>query len=943
MLKCSGTQPCSTCKALYSACVYSARGLDEQNGKTRNHSLAYSSSNSTNSMSRSNSFASLQQFISTIKSPVNGVDIPLVIKGDDALYQNDEEFQAKINTLHSSLNRLKSGTRQSSNITRLINQIERHLDDLITKWQPKINQEKLSRAQEKDSRSYETLLLKNKYTDKIHLTRYAIFSGSSSTFQSQNNKNNPLVDEMFGLYSPFQLFSFQGIGYSCQEFLKKSKLETISKEAKELIYLILRLFDMVFAHISEGKISVVHPLENYFKSKKINLPSNDMGLTYSSESNGGAFETKSLVTYLLNELPENFIQASSGIPLKSLLEMLGDNFAMFKIILNMYYALRTEFDKFMVDMTSTLKSSPTYVFSSEENERLLMYLKQEEIIKTLSYTYFNCTLYTFFSSLGNFDYLEELLRFISIKAWSRDHFSMGPILEFAIDKAIQTGLSRWEFYVGLDEEVAERRRKIWWSLFCKEKRLALKLGSPSKVNDSLVNCLLPKCFRDAGFLDSREFLENVNHVSRNSVFDSMDITNLAMYGEAASLLISSRCSEDILFSERYTSIRNSSQPPLVKIKLFEEIIVKVNEVKCQLLAVKNQTSRLLDIVLSSNQSVQELLPREEFDAAVSTTLLYEYIFVRIVSSVDNLEARLASKPYTQFQSAYVQNSYNEILASWRKMSSMLLNIKDNYTCSKFFFIYCTATVLVMNKSIDLSEKMTVEDIFSLLRICDKFRGFRIFTSNEQEKQISESVFFKEFCRSVSCIVLAARLAVLRYCKANKFAAETLIKEFQDRWPELAVVPGEVMNTKSKAYKYLLKPVEQSGFHLKVRKMLEANFNDSKNLEQKNHSESVGQLSSPNEDIALKDTKSNKGNAARTISSTRSASFNPSIDCLMNSNTNENTGFESDATYQAQEKMNPLELNTDFSSFNLGTLDEFVNTDMESLYNVLWSDLYPDAF
>ena len=32
-----------------------------------------------------------------------------------------------------------------------------------------------------------------------------------------------------------------------------------------------------------------------------------------------------------------------------------------------------------------------------------------------------------------------------------------------------------------------------------------------------------------------------------------------------------------------------------------------------------------------------------------------------------------------------------------------------------------------------------------------------------------------------------------------------------------------------------------------------------------------------------------------------------------------------------------------TSFNLGTLDEFVNNgDLEDLYSILWSDVYPDS-
>ncbi|CCF58937.1 hypothetical protein KAFR_0F03410 [Kazachstania africana CBS 2517] len=965
-LKCTGKQPCSTCEAYSCDCIYSEKTTKRKKRTTKKKPSVTNPNSFINALSnaplkleipQSNTFedgtpntyvpkSSTGSFSEITSLGTVDMLMPPIIKGDNALYEDDEDFQNELNSLETTFLQLKSlSSTPDDTILNILNELENKIKKLVDERKPQIDQNKVALYQNSSTKSLETNLLKNKYSDTIHLTRFAIFSGSKSEDQ-YTNPGQPLIDEMFGLYSPFQIFSFQGIGYSYQEHLKGCKVGSISKDVKETLYLVLRFFDMCFLRISENSFSITNPLENYLKMKNIPVSASN---TPSSTASTGIVENSSIASILINKLPQPFVLSNTGVSTDHLLSLLNDNYSMFRTLLDMYDKHKKTFDEYMIEMTSGEKLNCSYSFSNNETNTLLNFLDGEQLLLSLCYSYYNSTVHGFVSSDFQMSYLEELVRFISIEYWQQNYFAMDKVLSVALDKAMCAGLSRWEFYVGLDEQVAEKRRTLWWKLYYYEKVIASKRGIPSRINENVMNCLLPKNFRDAGFLDNREFIEKVTFVPRNAVFEKMSIKTIANYGELAILQIVSKFSNDVLFNERYTSIRNSSIPALAKVKLFKEVIEKFNEVILKFEAIKEQTSNLFEIATMSSDELRNFMTREEINTARTYSLIYEDSLAKLLSTIDNLEARLSCRPYTKFQMAYVKRNYEMILSCWKRINRIVLNFEDSYFCVKTLFFYGTISVFMVMKIEDYAVAMEQEDVFSLMKVWNKLSSFHIIAKNEDYPQVSDSSLFKNFSRGLSFVSLSCRLTILKYCKSNSIEISDFVKAFQQSEPTLYAIPKMILDTKSLAYRYLLKPVEKSGFHLKFHKMLEASFGQKNSLSTSNniqHNCGMGfsrETSKPNTPAynALKGERFSDTNE-------QSPSANPGMKF-----SNETGYTETQSSYfipnfqhvgLEQPRLDSfLDPDAFFSSYNLGTLDEFVNSDMTDLCNILWSDLYPDVF
>lgn len=179
--------------------------------------------------------------------------------GDNGLYKDDTAFQVQIMQLQSSLKQLKAIPNTSELIQNAITNIEKQVEELVDRWQPEFDINRVSNIMNANNGNFENMksieshLMKNKYTDQVFLTTFSSMTdgskneknlntgASSRTVKSNstngNNNNNvatffrnkPLVDSVFGLYSPVQSLSLRGIGHFFQKCAggPESKSKTI--------------------------------------------------------------------------------------------------------------------------------------------------------------------------------------------------------------------------------------------------------------------------------------------------------------------------------------------------------------------------------------------------------------------------------------------------------------------------------------------------------------------------------------------------------------------------------------------------------------------------------------------------------------------------------------------------------------------------------------------
>ena len=1038
--------------------------------------------------------------------------VPPVIEGNNQLYKDDTALQMKLNSLQTALDSLRQITVQEPSIIKSIETITEQINNLINNWKPRLNLQlfkEISRDKEinpKKQKSLESSMLKNKYTNRVCLTRFAIWSDSSLS-NTQNDITNPqttstttstttttpaaikplekigtqfeseepLITEMFGLYSPFQAISFRGIGYICLDHLRKNNGQ-IKRHVKETLYLILRYFDMCFIQLNEGKSLIANPLDMYSNKKSlisgtapgspdapVMTPSpggsskgfnnnNNNNIAFAGLNNGpgpssgpgpgpGPGSTtgsaassgkRSTITQFIRLFPQPFVYEISGITTDMLLDNMSDSLSMFQMLLKIFNGFQIAYETFMVDMTSNSlrleNKIPT--FTNHTIQKILNFSEVEQLLFPLCYHYYNETQFFYYKTPQSIDYLELLLSLVDKQLTCYDYYSATLIMDAAVNRALKMGLYRWEYYVGLDEANAERRRKIWWGLYYFDKLISVALGEPSTINDTIMSCFLPAVFRDIGFLDSKTFVKNIHLFNLDSsLFDdeNMDISTLVHYGRLGIIQLVSDFQINVLYNEKYTSVRNTAVPPLVKSRLFQEVVTEYDLLRSKLQALRNHCSRLFELASTTrNENGEAVLngkiyQNDDINAASRFSCSFEYHFSVVLSTIDNLEARLSSPPYTNPQFSAVADIFHEIYYSWNRMNLFLRNFTNDYSFTRIFMYFRCVTLLFITKSDVLRAMVTRDDLRSIILALHKYRCLWILTLNEGYPQVRESSLYREYCKNLSFLCLASRILTRQYLNQHSITVEELTSWFQQNCPELVDTFQSCIDISSPVYKYLLMPVQRSGFHLHVRRMLESNFlrmpkqkssstsamttttNSHKNKDPNSKSEPVNMHPPMNFSSPLTQSNTPHGpiptniapvgipisgtgyrGAAPVSNLITSDMYSPAFVGpqgppnqgqipphghsslgFSTSNQNGNPGIvpnppicdgQGNSMFPFAENGNPSDaymqnkgafqhnINDPRSmaqSFNLGTLDEFVNSDIGSIYNILWSDLYSD--
>lgn len=1102
-IKCTGTQPCSSCQAYNCECVFRGKVSSNINvtrldttSLNRSYSNHYSSPGTENISNQTGSVANgyPQQNISSMRSQMNdhakqsdseslgGVglnrassyplgsntgymsinsttstqDQQLQLKDDSAgdstssssseqlkdqtgtsissteennnkrsdtfkkniyVYKSNSIVEQQITNLDLILNRLtalevlveKEQDSRNAQVPEVIKSIKEQLAQINKNWQPQIDLNQYKEVNKRAVKSMETYLLKNKYSETVPITKFAI-CGDKQLEQTlinsdANNLDNnaqlhvtqyPVVDEMFGLYSAYELFSLRGIGACFTKLIeKKEHCAGVSKSMKETLYLTLRFFDMAMSHFHVNSVSIGNPIESYLQMKKIPIPrtptshsnsplapdnsSNDtvvnnqgsfinVGATIpnspsaSSSASGSSLSsvnTKALVAILIKMLPQPFVENHTGISNKQLLESMYDDILMFKLLLEMYAIHIESIDKFMRETSAKIDSNfgdsksmngSKKTIRTADTHKILNFADEGEILLALMYTYYNSTLYTYFNPDSSLEYLELLIRLMDQQVWTEDKHGYHKVLGSAIQRALNMGLSRWEYYVGLDEFYAERKRAVWWKLYCHEKGNSLKSGVTSVINDNIMTCLLPKCFRDVGFLDNRDFLERVTEVKRDEIFDRMSIDCLVTYGKTSALQIYSEYHLKVLLNERYTSIRNASLPPRLKTERFREILEQNDITQKKLTAVKEQVKKLFEI--AENPSLYEsLLSKEDIIKAMKFCIYFANVFAVVISTLDNLDARFSSR--IEDSSLSLMPHLLVLLDYWRSISQILLRFDDTYTINDSYIHYLTILIIMMTHNCELIPHLTLEDLAIIFRIFGKLSTFPILTENEKYHQITDSNLFKSYCRTLSITALYCNMILKSFPIRKGIKEEELIKLLENIAPEILALTEACANPKAWPYRYLMRPVAKSGFHIKIKKMLnyigvkDSLLEDNPSL----RSNSVGPLmTGPNNSNSVMMRQDSPISAPsfpkkHSLSSTR-FSLTPTVSTSGSTLISESNNFKTQdhligalPTGQPQE-FSAFDGSIDTPAYNIGTLDEFLeNNDLTDLYDALWGDLY----
>ncbi|CAL9736544.1 transcription factor Pdr3p [Monosporozyma servazzii] len=912
------------------------------------------------------------------------------------VYGNDVEQQDEYIKLTTTLAQLKSLNDATDLIKQMIIETENQLIEFTKKWKPSIDFQKI--PVDNNGKSVESMLMKNKYRDQIFLGRFASLRPSDKKYTATITTDQtfmaaiPLVDELFGLYSPFDALSFRGLGCLIQKYTTSIQNYGAAPEEKlkATVYIMLRFLDICCVHSRNSVASMANPLENYFRRTNYNKTSLGSNITTHSPlpsiTSTHGINNKELVARIIKQIPESFTKELTMTSIDDLLKLLNQDFEMFKTLLKIY-----KLHKDIFEMKTMQLSKKNYFPDNNEIyssfKLLIEYCKLQDILLALCYSYYNSTLYHL-DECNSLDYLEALLLFLDHQEWSSQGYGYEKVLSVVTDCTFGMGLNRWEFYVGVDEFTANRRRKAWWKVYCLEKYFSFRMGRQSIIDDTKVNCLLPEPMRRLGFVDLRDFIDRVDTFKPDqSIFDSMSIEDSKIYGICASTIIISHFYSNVLYSDEYTSIKIVAMPQFIRERYLCEIFDKCESIRKKLKIVEKQMDKLF-LCARTPREVETAVPGDDKYKSSDFVISYYFYSSIFLKSSFTLISRLTGFPVNPRTNKKIREYSKEIYEIFCRCSDILLTLDTSYEIWRQFRLYSLMFVMISFYMDNKNFFVKVEDIIKVFRI---FKRILTFAGHLEEfrlldPHVSQNQTLQEFERNLTLLTILIRVLVLDFMlRSDIIKVEdiiTLVKSTQ-HGDEVAHMIVLFVDHKSYLFNFVLQPIQPSAFHLNVQQLLENIYALSFPKDVGNSSLSIANLrykngtkfipgdyhQNGNRDTSYKpalpvsvsmDCSQERLEAYKTPgskdldsiaipipNSTSAPSVSGSINSqdmqingVINGNSTPYSAMKPERSTHgnntAEQDQPHLEEGNSF--FNMGTVEDFVNnTDLNDLYKSLWND------
>ncbi|CUS22920.1 LAQU0S07e03202g1_1 [Lachancea quebecensis] len=894
-IKCTGATPCLNCQTYKCECIYklpspTAVGPEDSSLNIRGVPLntATPGTSAPNSVTpktkvESASRDSVPPACSSSSSSSLGADSVPVPKTKvfgslpNGLYEDDSGMLNQLNQLSEILKALKC-MQPSARMSGAIQNIQDQMDEIKTSWQPKVRIDAISGVSE-TATSLETRLMINKYTDNVSLTRFSTIQPSPILSRSSVLNQQPVVDDTFGLYSPGLLLSVRGIGYLFKNFFNPGA--KMAREYKTTLYMMLRFFDTCFYYLDLAVKSWSSPVETYYEM--ISKP-----LTSKAQS----------IKDLINEIPESLIiKTREAFPEFPRPSSVDEKLSMFHWLIRLSEVLSVE-------------SNPEQFESVEhscDSSSIESYLRCSEILSVLTFEYLHVTIYT---PVGDLDFLESLLILMKHQYWVGEYHFFFQTLSMAVGYAQNLGIHRWEFYVGMDEGLAERRRFLWWRCYCWDKHYAIQTGKQAVINENSVNCLLPKFFRELGFLDSDDFLKRVTTLKGTADGPVLDVVN---YFATAISIIMGDFFSNVLYNKIYTDFRNQAKPASFREKLMFDLLEDVETFIERFEAVQ-QHAQSLDKYTAKFETSSDLPSSgiEVLCKAAGIVVYSHFVLSVCLVSVEHLFARLKIGNFPAKVSDVLGKNRGKVSASWRfVMTAMSRN--SIHLMWKIMIPGCVLFLTVLSDLFTQCNEHTIDDIILVLRASRNFDALSSIDDCNND-MINLSRIVRQLMKCQTFFQIMARTSLQLFMRTSHISVIEMLNLIAQQDVTLVATAEALLNGTNKNFKQCFLAMERSSIHLSIERSLEQ--------EQALNSQSVANLELNDQFPPSKvpdlgptfsafKTGESEGNERASGGATKQGSFAPPSPIM---------------------------------NFNLGSLDDFLNYGEDDLYNKLWSDInteFPD--
>ncbi|SCV00529.1 LANO_0F07316g1_1 [Lachancea nothofagi CBS 11611] len=868
-IKCTGAQPCLNCQTYKCTCTYglqSPSSLSSGDSSSNLHKTTKVSPPTNSKLPEE-----LGGFMSTV-SPISSHSNPVAsphCDGSNGLYEDDSHILQQIGLLTDSIRCLK-GARPSQSVAEAIQKIKSQIISIESNWKPCVRQAAIRDIQPTGA-SLETQLMINKYTQKLSLTKYSTIEPSSFLTKNSALNQHPAVDDIFGLYGPSLLLSLRGIGFLFKHFFDPGVKMAI--EYKTTLFLMLRFFDACNYYLELEVKSWSAPIENHYRLS------------------GQLFLSKEKAIHdMLKSIPQELIRKTRvEFPLFERPPSTHDNIKMFHWISRMMFISCRE--------SNCNVSEPKDC--SELVPEILEFLQTEEILSVLGFEYLNVTSYT---PVGDLDYLQSLLFILKHQYWVGECRVFSQLLSMATGYAQNLGLHRWEYYVGIDEKLAERRRGLWWKCYFWDKFFSIQTGKHAIIPDCSISCLLPEVFRELGMFDSDEFMQKLVTLNRPL---SASIANRMLFCSLSLALIVGDFFKTVLYHKKYTDFRHQAKPAFLKEKLMAELINDV-ELFVERFKIIKMHAQDIKTVTAERLDACDFSPQSAEDATQATRILMflEYATSVCLGSVEHLFARFKGAEFPRDIQEPLNNYRIRIHTSWRS----IIDTIGSQNIEIVWQILATGSVLYVTVLTDLfaqNSRDTRQDVLLVLRAS---RNLDCLSSLEEamSKAVEMSRIVRQLTKHRTFFQLMVRISLQLFMRTSRMANAEFL-QFLEREDKTLVSSAErVLGMTHNNFQTCFVTKEKSSYRLSVERSLE-------------------------QEQALPPQSSVPPELNNDVTQPVTGSWPPQN--ITPKEDNQEFGQKvKESTFPMSPPIN----------FNLGSLDDFLNYGGDDLYNKLWGDINIDV-
>ncbi|CAI4786243.1 BBF_collapsed_G0049050.mRNA.1.CDS.1 [Saccharomyces cerevisiae] len=393
------------------------------------------------------------------------------------------------------------------------------------------------------------------------------------------------------------------------------------------------------------------------------------------------------------------------------------------------------------------------------------------------------------------EFLHDLLCFVKQRHWKDNSFIIGGVIAPLCRQVQDLGLSRWEYYLGMNEEHANYLREIWWDTYWWDKWYVVVTGKLPMIDSSTVTCLLPQQIMRLGVDDAMSSWQMLERVD----FTYGSLKDHIMFGYIVLSISINDVFSNVLYNRKFTDYRMFSGITALDFKVVEELLTRINGIRKGFTVLKTTVVHELE---------KSLLDDDVFRFCIH----FAYSRISCLKAIGNLLVRFKSIFHgtsSNLISDQIGEYGKDILQTTVETFTFILRANDNIKIKEHVR---PISEMGLNILLEAVKAPAGIDVYHISLFCGVASLFDRITCSENgaEKQYNHPG--RIVLMEITCIFIFVRVCCLVYRQYKKVSKEELMAILTDFDHTTARFCNETLDIRSDLFQHIIRDKNKSDYH-----------------------------------------------------------------------------------------------------------------------------------